>query len=106
LTFRNGSVYRKGKRSGPVSYFKEDLRMPFRLVLDKGKCSGCEECLEACSVKVFEMKDGKSLPVREDACIGCKGCIDACKEKAITIDDIQPEMSEIARMLLRGILSD
>lgn len=80
--------------------------MPFRVTLDKGKCSGCEECLDACTVNVFEMKYGKSMPVREAECIGCRSCIDVCKEAAIQIEEIQPEMSETARMLLGAILND
>ncbi|MGQ9509659.1 MAG: 4Fe-4S dicluster domain-containing protein [Thermodesulfobacteriota bacterium] len=37
-------------------------------------------------------------------CIGCKNCVDICKEKAITVKDLEREMSEIASLLLRDIL--
>jgi len=80
--------------------------MAFRVIVDNQKCSGCEECLETCTVNVFEMKEGKSKPIHEEECIGCRNCVDVCKEKAITVDELQPEMSETARLLLRDILGD
>ena len=33
--------------------------MAFEVTVDKEKCQGCEECLEACTVKVFEMQENK-----------------------------------------------
>lgn len=86
--------------------FKEGMEVPFRVSVDQGKCSGCEECLEACTVNVFEIKECKSVPVQEEGCIGCKSCVEVCKERAITIEELKPEMSETARMLLREILRD
>lgn len=80
--------------------------MSFRVTLDQGKCSGCEECLEVCTVNVFEMRNTKSAPVRGAECIGCRSCVEVCKVEAISVEELKPEMSETARMLLRGILSD
>ena len=31
--------------------------MPFKVMVEKEKCKGCEECLEACTARVFEMKE-------------------------------------------------
>jgi NAD-dependent dihydropyrimidine dehydrogenase PreA subunit len=80
--------------------------MAFRVIVKSEKCVGCEDCLEACTVNVFEMKEGKSIPVHEEECIGCSSCMEVCKEKAITVEELKPEMSETARLLLREILSD
>ncbi len=78
--------------------------MAFEVMVDIQKCNGCEECLEVCTVSVFEMRDGKSIPARVKECLGCQSCVEICKEKAITVKELEPEMSEIARMLLKDIL--
>lgn len=78
--------------------------MAFRVIVDGEKCKGCEDCLEVCSVNVFEMRKGKSQPWNEKGCIGCRTCVEVCKDQAITVEELQPEMSEIARMLLKDIL--
>ncbi len=80
--------------------------MAFQVIVDSEKCKGCEDCLEACTVNVFEMREGKSIPVHEEECIGCRSCMEVCKEKAITVEELQPKMSETARFLLREILRD
>jgi len=80
--------------------------MVFRVMVDNQKCSGCEECLETCTVNVFEIKEGKSTPVHEEECIGCRSCVEVCKEKAIAVDELKPEMSETARLLLKNMPSD
>ena len=46
--------------------------MPFKVMVKKEKCKGCEECLEACTAQVFEMKEGKSDPVHSEGCLGCR----------------------------------
>ncbi|MBS3808913.1 MAG: 4Fe-4S binding protein, partial [Desulfobacterales bacterium] len=37
--------------------------MAFNPIVDADKCEGCEECVEVCPVEVFEIQDGKSVPV-------------------------------------------
>jgi NAD-dependent dihydropyrimidine dehydrogenase PreA subunit len=78
--------------------------MAYRVTVDSEKCKGCEECVEVCTVNVFEMEDGKSRVVKDDECIGCRNCMDVCKEKAIVVEELETEMSEMARLLLREIL--
>lgn len=78
--------------------------MAFQVDVDREKCKGCEECLEACTVRVFEMKEGKAFPVNVKECIGCESCVGICKEGAIAVKELGVEMSEMARKLLRDIL--
>lgn len=78
--------------------------MPFAVTVKKGKCTGCEKCVEVCTVQVFEMKEGKSDPVNEKDCSGCESCIEACEEGAITVEKLPPDLSDAARSLLRDIL--
>lgn len=44
--------------------------MAYTPIVDMEKCEGCEECVDICPMDVFEMKDGKSVPVNADACEG------------------------------------
>ena len=78
--------------------------MPYKTTVDKKKCSGCEECLEACTAEVFEMRDGKAIVVREEDCVGCESCMEVCKECAITVEDTEVELSDTAASLLNNIL--
>ena len=59
----------------------------FEVVVDKDKCTGCEECVNACPAQVFEIEDGKSEPVEMDECLGCETCVEVCPEGAITVTE-------------------
>jgi NAD-dependent dihydropyrimidine dehydrogenase PreA subunit len=78
--------------------------MAFKTHVDNGKCTGCEECLEVCSAKVFEIKAGKAFAVRPDDCVGCESCVEICREDAITVDDTRVALSDTCLSLLRDIL--
>jgi NAD-dependent dihydropyrimidine dehydrogenase PreA subunit len=78
--------------------------MPFTVMVKKEKCKGCEECLEACTAQVFEMKEGKSDPVHSEECLGCQNCVEVCTESAISVDELRVELSETCLSLLREIL--
>jgi len=78
--------------------------MAFKVSVDREKCKGCEECVEVCTVKVFEMREGKSVPVQEEKCLGCETCREVCGEKAIQVRSLEVDLSETVRSLLRDIL--
>jgi NAD-dependent dihydropyrimidine dehydrogenase PreA subunit len=78
--------------------------MPFKVVVKKEKCNGCEECLEVCTAQVFEMKEGKCDPVHSEGCLGCQSCVEVCTESAISVDELRVELSETCLSLLREIL--
>ena len=77
--------------------------MAFKVTVDREKCKGCEECVEVCTAKVFEMQRGKSVPVNEEKCLGCESCREVCEEEAIRVVELQSDLSETARSLLRDI---
>jgi len=78
--------------------------MAFEVGVDGEKCKGCEDCLEVCTVNVFEIKEGKSAPVNVKECLGCGSCVEVCKEKAIRVEELKPDLSKVARSLLGDIL--
>jgi NAD-dependent dihydropyrimidine dehydrogenase PreA subunit len=78
--------------------------MAFQVEVDHQKCKGCEECVEVCTVRVFEMQQRKALPMNLKDCFGCQTCVEVCKEKAITVKELEVEMSETAWLLLKDIL--
>jgi NAD-dependent dihydropyrimidine dehydrogenase PreA subunit len=78
--------------------------MGFRVSLTKDACNGCEECLEACTTGVFEMRNGKSVPAQVDECIGCESCVEICEQNAITVEETGVEMSDTCKALLGDIL--
>ena len=56
-------------------------------------CTGCETCVNSCPVSVYEIRDGKSVPVRVEECILCRTCESNCPEGAIQVieGEIKPE---------------
>jgi NAD-dependent dihydropyrimidine dehydrogenase PreA subunit len=60
----------------------------FDVVVDKEKCTGCEECVNACPAQVFEMEDGKSEVVEGDECLGCETCVEVCSDEALTVTEL------------------
>lgn len=62
--------------------------MGFQVVVDTDKCIGDEECVEVCPVDVYEMQDGKAVPVNEEECLGCESCVEVCEQDAITVTEV------------------
>lgn len=61
--------------------------MGFNPIVDEDKCQGCEQCVDVCTVEVYEMVDGKSHPVNAEECLGCESCVEVCEAGAITIEE-------------------
>ena len=59
--------------------------VPFQVIVDKEKCTGCEECVGNCPASVLELVDGKAEPVNPEECLGCEVCIEVCDFDAIQV---------------------
>ena len=53
--------------------------------VDNSKCDGDGVCADSCPVNVFEIQNGKAVPVNESECIDCQACVEACPQKAIVV---------------------
>jgi ferredoxin len=51
--------------------------------VDLKKCTGCGECLDACSVEAISLVEGKAA-IDVDTCLSCGACVQACPAGAIT----------------------
>jgi NAD-dependent dihydropyrimidine dehydrogenase PreA subunit len=56
-----------------------------KIVIDIDKCTGCSTCVDTCPVGVYEIKNGKSVPVKPDECLVCRACEVQCSEGAIQV---------------------
>jgi NAD-dependent dihydropyrimidine dehydrogenase PreA subunit len=56
-----------------------------KIVVDNAKCTGDGTCVDTCPVGVFEMKNGKSVPVKVQECLVCRACEVQCPESAIQV---------------------
>ncbi|NVM25828.1 MAG: 4Fe-4S binding protein [Desulfobacterales bacterium] len=52
------------------------------------KCNGCGQCVDLCPVDVFEVKEGRSVPLDPQNCLGCGTCVAVCTTEAIIITEI------------------
>ncbi|MEM0488379.1 MAG: 4Fe-4S binding protein [Candidatus Bathyarchaeia archaeon] len=56
-----------------------------KIIVNKDKCTGCGTCVDTCPVGVYELKDGKSVPVNVGECLVCRACEAQCPEGAIQV---------------------
>ena len=61
--------------------------MSWNVAVDQAKCHGCGDCMDACPVEVYEIKQGKAVPVQASECLGCMSCVEVCSEGAITVEE-------------------
>jgi len=60
----------------------------FKIVVDPDRCTGDGLCVEVCPVDVFELQEGKAVPVKADECLGCESCVGICESDAITVTEV------------------
>ena len=53
--------------------------------VEKEKCEGCGDCVDACPNGSISMVDNKAEVKTED-CIDCSACVDACPKQAIALE--------------------
>ena len=70
-------------------------------VFDAGACTGCGDCVGACTARCIELPEGATVP-RSDAgaCVRCGQCVSACPEGAVALSG-PSELASYAREDLR-----
>lgn len=58
-----------------------------KISVDPEKCTGCGSCVDVCPMGVYELKEGKSVPVKVDECLICRACETQCPSGAITVTE-------------------
>jgi len=53
-------------------------------IVDAGKCTGCEACVDCCPAEAIKMEDSKAV-IDADACVDCGVCVDECSVEAISM---------------------
>ncbi len=54
--------------------------------VDKEKCNGCGDCVEACPSNSIQMVEEKA-EINKDECIDCGACVDACSTQSMKMAD-------------------
>ncbi len=62
---------------------KEFEEGEIKIKIDYDKCNGSGECVTACPVEIFELKDEKAIAKNVGECIECCACVNACPTEAI-----------------------
>ena len=62
---------------------KEFIEGDIKINIDYDKCTGAGECVTACPVEIFEVKDAKVAIKNLSECIECCACVNACPNGAI-----------------------
>jgi len=66
-------------------------------LVDRGKCTGCGLCLEACSQQAVRMRNGTAF-IDQGLCAGCGACRAACGNDAIyEVEILAPSTAAAAR---------
>jgi NAD-dependent dihydropyrimidine dehydrogenase PreA subunit len=70
------------RRPGPVEF------EVYLIGVDAEACESCGRCVEICPTGVFEMQEGRAVPIKPENCLYCRGCEGICPTLAITITEI------------------
>jgi len=62
---------------------KEFKEGNIKITIDYVKCTGAGECVTACPVEIFVVKDNKAICKNIGECIECCACTNACPNNAI-----------------------
>jgi NAD-dependent dihydropyrimidine dehydrogenase PreA subunit len=60
----------------------------YRIIIDREKCEGCGECVDACPAGILGMVDNKADVVGDpDDCLGCEACVAVCPSEACVVEE-------------------
>jgi heterodisulfide reductase subunit A-like polyferredoxin len=54
-------------------------------IVDEGKCTACETCVDECPAQAISMNNEKAK-VDKELCVDCGSCVDVCPSEAIHLE--------------------
>ncbi len=61
--------------------------MVVEIKIEYEKCTGCRECVKACSYGVLEWLDEMPIVANPSNCAGCSECEKSCPANAISVKE-------------------
>lgn len=60
------------------------------VTIDRDKCDGCGECVDACPATILSLQDdGKADVTGEpEDCMGCETCVAICPNECYTVTEM------------------
>ena len=53
--------------------------------IDHKKCTVCGECIDACKIRLLEIKNKRIIMIDQFSCNWCGDCANACASEAIVL---------------------
>jgi pyruvate formate lyase activating enzyme len=78
----------------------ESQRLRPQISYDKGKCTGCRKCIDACSLSLLS-GNGDKLLVNFADCSACGSCIDECSVNALRIYGYRTDAASVIEEVMK-----
>ncbi|MFH0896517.1 MAG: 4Fe-4S dicluster domain-containing protein [Candidatus Bathyarchaeota archaeon] len=78
------------------------------VIVDKNKCSGCKQCIQACQFNALYFNEEKHIVDKCDLCVERldkelePACVETCMNRAITFGDLEDPNSEVSKITKRS----
>jgi NAD-dependent dihydropyrimidine dehydrogenase PreA subunit len=59
----------------------------YAIKIDAQKCTGCNQCVDACPTQVLAMEKEKCVASKPEDCQGCQSCVGICEKQAIEVEE-------------------
>jgi heterodisulfide reductase subunit A-like polyferredoxin len=64
---------------------KDKVILSMTAIVDEGKCTACETCVDECPAQAILMNNEKAK-VDKELCVDCGSCVDVCPSEAIHLE--------------------
>ena len=54
------------------------------VTIDTSACTGCETCIDECSLELLSLQGGVVVISDPDECLDCGRCVDVCPNDALS----------------------